>query len=208
MNQQLTVSVVIPAFNEAARIEPILKTLDSIVDEIIVVDDGSTDNTASVAQKYAIVLRNTVNKGYIFSIKKGFQQAKNDIIVTLDADGEHDPTQIPQLVEPLQQNQADLVLGVRNHIPRVSERLLNWLTNLKLQTKDCGTGFKAIRKDLAVKLKLNGKCTCGIFVLEAAANGARIKDVPIQTNQIAKPRHIAWEHIIQICIVLRWLINI
>ena len=131
------ITAVIPAFNEEKRILPVLKQTRDFVDEIIVVDDCSSDNTAMVAQKYAKVLRNKTNKGYIFSIKKGFQQAKNNIIVTLDADGEHNPKDIPRLVEPIIKNQADLVLGVRKNIPRFSERILNRFTNIKVKKMDC-----------------------------------------------------------------------
>lgn len=200
------ISAVIPAFNEEKRIGSVLEETSKYVDEIIVVDDASTDNTSVVAEKYAKVLKNKKNRGYIYSIKKGFRHAKHEIIVTLDADGEHNPADIPRLTKPVIQKQRDLVLGVRKTIPRISERFINKITNLKVKTMDCGTGFRVIRKELATKLELKGACTCGIFVLEAHMFGARIEDVNIKTREINKKRGIALKHIKQLFIILKWLI--
>jgi len=201
------ISAVIPAFNEENRIESVLKKTQGFVDEIIVIDDASTDNTAMVAKGYARVLRNKKNMGYIYCIKKGFKAARNEIIVTLDADGEHDPSDIPRLVKPLVEKQGDLVLGIRENIPRVSERFICWVTNFKVKTKDCGTGFRAIRKNLAVKLSLCGKCTCGIFVLETFYYNARVVDVTIKIRKTNKKRKIAYEHFIQIFYIIRFFFN-
>ena len=159
------------------------------MDEIIVINDCSSDNTADVAKRLgARVLSNEANIGYIESIKRGFKHAQGEIIVTLDADGEHNPEEIPDLVKPLLENKADLVLGKREKIQRISERLLNWLTQFKVKVQDSGTGFKAIKKELALKLNLKGKCICGIFVLEAQSFGAQIAEVPIHINPVEKKR--------------------
>jgi hypothetical protein len=70
-----------------------------------------------------------------------------------------------------------LVLGARPRNARLSERFLNWLTNFRLKTNDPGTGFRALRWDLAPRLELKGRCICGISALEPAALGARITEV-------------------------------
>lgn len=199
-------TAVVPAYNEADRIGAVLEALGPVVDEIIVVDDHSDDGTAEVARNHARVVVNEENRGYIQSIKRGFQEANGDIIVTLDADGEHDPRDVPRLVDPILKGEADLVMGTRDMIPRPSERLINRLTRIRVKTRDCGTGFRALRKDLAVRLRLEGYCTCGIFVLEFDALGGRIVDVPIETRSIEKSRGMAFGHILQTLIVLRWLV--
>ena len=121
-------------------------------------------------------------------IKTGFRNAHADIVVTLDADGEHNPGEIPLLITPLLSGKADLVLGKRKSIPRISERLISFLTRLKTGMSDSGTGFRALKKELALKLSLNGRCICGISVLEAYQLGARITEVPITLDSVEKRR--------------------
>ncbi len=206
-NNTTNITAVLPAHNEAKRIIPLLKTLKDYTNEIIVVDDHSTDDTATKAAPYATVLKNPHKKGYINAIKHGFKHAHHDIIITLDADGEHNPADIPRLIKPITQGNADLVFGVRSNIPRPSERFINTLTNLKVNTTDCGTGYRALSRTLAQQLTLTGRCTCGIFALEAHHNGARITDVPITTQHIDKTRTIACQHLPQLMYVFRWLLK-
>jgi len=201
------ISAVIPARNEAQRIAPVLQQTHRYVDEVIVIDDHSIDATAAVAEDFARVLYNPTRQGYISSLKKGFSEAKHDIIVTLDADGEHDPAYIPQLVHPIEEDMADVVLGVRKNITRPSERIINYLTNYRVTTADCGTGYRAIRRSLAQQLDLAGACTCGVFVLEVHAHGASITDVPVTNRNVDKHRRVAWEHFKQIFFVLKWLLS-
>ena len=111
------------------------------------------------------------------------------------------------MVKPILDDKADLVLGARLEIARFSERIINWLTNRRVKTQDCGTGMRAIRRELAVKMKLPGHCTCGTFVLEAKSLGARIMDVPIELREIDKPRRIAWGHFKQFFYVLKMLVK-
>jgi glycosyltransferase involved in cell wall biosynthesis len=203
----LKATAVIPARNEAQRIGPILQQAHQYVEEIIVVDDNSTDCTVSIAYDFGRVVQNTSHQGYVSCLKKGFKEAEHDIIITLDGDGEHDPSYIPELIKPIEKDQADVVLGVRKNITRPSEKIINYLTNFRVKTADCGTGFRAIRKTLAQKLQLEGACTCGILVLEAHAYGARIADVEVINKRIVKPRRIAWEHLKQLFIVIKWLLT-
>ncbi len=202
------ISAVIPAYNEEKRIADVIKKTRKYVDEVLVIDDGSSDKTALVAKKAgARVLSNKKRGGYTAALKRGFKNAVGDLIITLDADGEHNPEEIPDLIKPLLTNRADLVLGEREKIARISERFLNWLTNFNLQINDTGTGFRAIRKDLAMKLDLKARCTCGVLALEANFYGARIAEVPITVNPSEKKRKIAWHHLIQFFLVLNWLLK-
>jgi glycosyltransferase involved in cell wall biosynthesis len=203
----VTISIIIPAYNESNRISSVIKSAAQYAHEIIVVDDGSTDNTADLARESGAQVINQEHNGYIAAIKKGFQAAKYDIIVTMDADGEHNPEDIPHLTTPVLSGEADLVFGVRLSSPRLSECLINWLASFRLKLSDTCTGFRAITRDLALQLHLNGVCTCGTFALEAVCLSARIKEVPIATAPTDKPRRIAWYHLKQVYYVLYWMIK-
>ncbi len=201
-------SVIIPAYNEAERIDSVVRDALKYADEVLVVDDGSADGTAFVAEDAGARVIRQENAGYIAAIKHGFREAQGDILVTMDADGEHRAKDLPRLVEPILRDEADLVLGARPHITRPSERFLNWLTSFRVQVSDSGTGLRALRRELALKLELNGRCICGISVLEPAALGARIAEVPIELNEIDKSRRIAWFHLPQVWYILKWLIRL
>lgn len=204
----MDVSVVIPAYNEAERIGSVVRDALEQADEVLVVDDGSQDGTAAVAEAAGARVVRQQNAGYIAAIKRGFREARGEVVVTMDADGEHRAGDIPRLVAPILADEADLVLGARREIARPSERFLNWLTNFRMKVSDSGTGFRALRRSLALRLELDGRCICGISVLEPAALGARIAEVPIELETIDKPRRIAWYHIPQTWIVSGWLVGL
>jgi glycosyltransferase involved in cell wall biosynthesis len=199
-------SIIIPAYNEATRIGPVVRSALQYADEVIVVDDGSADETAATARAAGARVIRQENAGYIAAVRRGFREASGDVVVTMDADGEHRAEDIPRLVRPILDGEADLVLGRRPEIARLSERFLNWLTNFRVKVNDSGTGFRALRRELALKLELKGRCICGVSVLEPAALGARIAEVPIELTRVDKPRKIAWFHLLQAWYVVRWLL--
>jgi glycosyltransferase involved in cell wall biosynthesis len=203
----VSVSVVIPAYNEEARVAEVVREALVYADEVIVVDDGSADGTAQAAEAAGAQVVRQANAGYIAAIKRGFREAAGDVVVTMDADGEHRAADIPRLVAPILAGKADLVLGVRPHVARPSERFLNWLASLRVKVSDSGTGFRALRRDLALRLNLRGRCICGISVLEASALGARVAEVPVELARVDKPRRIAWYHVPQAWHVVRWLLR-
>ncbi len=199
------VTAIIPAYNEANRIAHTLNMVQRFVDEVIVVDDASTDSTAEISRKLgAKVLTQTKNKGYIKAIKYGFKEATGDIVVTLDADGEFPAQEIPELIKPIINGDADMVQGHRNFIPRPSERIITWLAQRKANVGDSGTGLRALRTKLAKTLDLKGACICGVFSLEVAAKGGKIVEIPIILQKVEKPRKIAWFHIKQLFYLLPW----
>ena len=202
------ISVVIPAYNEAMSIGNVIANCKAFCDEIIVVDDGSTDDTTEIAKKSgAVVLRNEKNLGVTKATQKGLEAANGDIIVTMDADGQHDPLNKPKLIEPLAEGKAEMALGVRSEIPHRSERIINALTNLSVKCSDAGTGFRAIKADLAKKMKLHGTCLCGTFVLEAHKREARIVEIPVQMKpRISGKRKIRTRHVRQFFYVLKDLV--
>jgi glycosyltransferase involved in cell wall biosynthesis len=200
------VTAVIPAYNEAGRIGKTVQSVSDHVDDIIVIDDASGDDTGKEAEQAgAMVLRQPQNQGYIAAIKRGFQEARGDIVVTIDADGEFPAEIIPDLVQPILAGRAEMVQGKRNLTPRPSERFLTWLASLKGPVGDSGTGFRALRIGLARMLELRGACICGIFSLEVLAKGNRIVEVPVQLKTVDKPRRIAWYHLRQLFYLLPWL---
>ncbi|MCS3857809.1 glycosyltransferase involved in cell wall biosynthesis [Salinibacter ruber] len=203
-----TTAAIIPAYNEAERIEKTVQSVDRHVDTTLVVDDASSDDTGPWARKAgAKVLTQPENKGYIAAIKRGFRAANTDIVVTIDADGEFPPDRIPPLVRPVCEGEADMVQGHRGTIVRPSEQFLTWLAGWGGPVGDSGTGFRALRTDLAQTLDLDGKCICGIFSLEVLGRGGKIQEVPVRLNEIDKPRGIAWYHGKQFFYVVQALVR-
>ncbi|MBU7016900.1 MAG: glycosyltransferase family 2 protein [Theionarchaea archaeon] len=194
-------TVVIPAYNEAERIKEVIAEVRSFADEVLVIDDGSEDDTIEASHKAGAEVLTQKHKGYIHALKYGLQSARGNIIVTIDADGEHDPSNIPGIVAPIQRGEADLVLGSRECIP-VSEQVIKYVVRLRAAVHDHGTGFRAMTKELAQDLPLRGKCTCGTLVLEAVSRGARIIEVPIRIRETKKKKKRRWIHMIQIIYVL------
>ena len=203
-----SISVIIPAYNEETRIAATIESLKPYAAEIIVIDDASSDNTASVAEVAgAIVYKNERNLGHLETIKKGFGLVNNEIIVTFDADGEFPADSIPTLVAPIERGEADMVQANRDFYPRPSEKLLNWMANLAGPVGDTGTGLRAIKKSLAERLELKGNCICGIFGLEVLYHGGRIAEVPVGLLEIDKSRRIVWHHFSQFFHILKWIIK-
>ena len=107
------VAVLLPAYNEEVSIASMIILSSKYADEVIVIDDGSTDRTSEVSKRAgATVLRHKTNQGKGAALKTGFKYAeKYDVIVTLDADGQHNPSEIPNLVKPIEEGKADIVNG-------------------------------------------------------------------------------------------------
>lgn len=199
----------IPAHNEGERVGDVVRELNEYVDRIIVVDDSSSDDTAEAAREAgAEVVTHEENRGYLEALKTGFRKIDDeDVVVTLDADGEMDPSYIPHLLGPIERGEADLVLGRRGEVPRISERFLSSLAGLSVDVSDTGSGFRALRGELAKGLELRGVCPCGTFVIEAHRLGAEIVEVPVEMRAIQKRRGIAWKHLLQFLYLLGALIN-
>ena len=108
---------IIPAYNESQNIEEIIVETSKYVNSVIVVDDGSNDKTSIIVnQTDAKLIRNKYNMGKGEALKKGFLECYKynaDIIVTLDGDGQHSPSDIPSLIEPIATGKADIVIGSR-----------------------------------------------------------------------------------------------
>ena len=157
------VVVGIPAFNEEKSIARVILRSQNYADKVVVCDDGSTDLTPKIAQRLdAIVVRHESNQGYGSAIQSLFKCAKDlnaDILVTLDGDGQHDPEEIPQVIKPIIEGDADIVVGSRltdgrssTLMPwyrRAGVRFLTKLTNGQAANggvRDSQSGFRAYNR--------------------------------------------------------------
>lgn len=151
------ISIVLPAKNEAAALQGVLPRLREARpdDEIIVVDDGSSDETAAIAAAAgARVLSSPYSMGNGAAIKRGARAARGEVIVFMDADGQHDPALIERLLERLDQG-YDMVVGARDWSGQagvgrgLANALYNWLASWVTEhpIADLTSGFRAVRAD-------------------------------------------------------------
>lgn len=206
----MKLSIIIPAFNEENTLVPVLKklkdmNLHGINKEIIVIDDGSTDNTYSNLIKAhidnVIVIKHSTNKGKGAAVRTGLEKASGEFILIQDADLEYDPSHIEKLLEPIKKQNTEVVYGTRlNRMPNLKrdERNLLFLTHflgnrlLSLLTSilygqwltDMETGYKLFSKTSIDGMKLYSKSFN--FEPEITAKflkrGYKIIEVPIKTN--------------------------
>jgi glycosyltransferase involved in cell wall biosynthesis len=204
------VSFLIPAYNEEATIGEVLDRIAQLDLEVqvIVVDDGSTDGTAAIAQaKGAMVIRQP-NRGKGAAIRAAIPHVDGDIAVIQDADMEYDPLEVPALIDPIVRGAADVVFGSRLSGGRpqraylfwhlVGNRFLSLLTNVLYNTtlSDMETGYKAFRSDVLRSLDLREDD----FAIEPEITGTvckrdlRVYELPISYygRTYAEGKKITW----------------
>lgn len=171
MNESLDLSLVVPVYNERDNIEPLLDEIDRGLAgqgwryEVLMVDDGSTDDSVAVLDRLRAghpelrVIRFAANAGQTAAMDAGFRRARGAIVVTLDADLQNDPADIPRLVR--QMDGWDAIVGVRvvrrdSLVRRASSRIANYVRNrLSDETiADTGCSLKAYRREALLRLKL------------------------------------------------------
>lgn len=169
----MRVSFLIPAFNEAATLEELLDRVDALEldKQLIIVDDGSTDATLEIAQRWAsersgALVLTQPNRGKGAAVRAAIPHIDGDIAVIQDADLEYDPVDVPALIEPIQRGAADVVFGSRLAGGRpqraylfwhlMGNRFLSLLTNILFNTtlSDMETGYKAFRSEVLKSLDL------------------------------------------------------
>jgi len=187
----------IPAYNEEKNIAKIIVDSKKIADQILVCDDGSTDSTAAIAESLgAIVVKHPKNLGYGSAIHSIFLKAKEidtDILVTIDADGQHRSEDIAKVIEPIKKGDADLIIGSRfldrsaEKIPeyrKLGIKIITKVTNSSLKNKitDSQSGFRAYSKKVISKLNVSdmGMGISTEILIKSSSLGFRIGEVPIK----------------------------
>jgi len=185
----------IPCHDEGLAIGSVVLKVRKYVDEVLVVDDGSTDDTVEVSEEAgAAVVSHGVNKGYGAAIQSCFNYAKEndfDVMVILDGDGQHDPSYIPDFINTLKTNKADIVIGSRfltkNKIkPKwriVGMKVLNLFTRLvgNIKTTDSQSGYRAYSRIAIEKIKItNPDMGAGSEILTQVKNyNLKLVEIPI-----------------------------
>ncbi|MDB9822154.1 glycosyltransferase family 2 protein [Deltaproteobacteria bacterium] len=192
------ISVIIPARNESETIGEVISKIRELYPdfEVIVVDDGSGDNTAEVAAKAgAVVFKHPYNIGNGAAVKSGIRIASGEMFLFMDGDGQHRPEDIGGMIEYFPE--YDMVVGARSRDNQVSffrgvgNRLLNWLASyvVEFRVKDLTSGFRAIKADVARNLLYllpNTYSYPTTITLAVLRSGRGLKYVPINVNSRRK----------------------
>ena len=200
--------VCIPAYNEAASIRDVISKAKRYANEIIVYDDGSTDNTYEIAKTSGAtaVIRAQYNRGYGAAIRALFQASRDknaDIMITLDSDGQHDADQIPDIIEPIVKKECDMVIGSRFLTNRDSQRVPRYRSmGIKTITRftqyasyegitDAQSGFRAYNRNALSKINLfeEGMSVSTEILLRAKEKNLIVKEVPVTISYDIKNKN-------------------
>ncbi len=189
------ISVIIPAYNESGAIGDVIKKIKTLYpdSEVIVINDGSTDDTVSVAKGAgAIVYSHPYNIGNGAAVKSGIRIASGEIFVFMDGDGQHDPEDIGKMLEYVPE--YDMVVGARSKGNQVSlfrglgNRILNYLASYvaKFRVQDLTSGFRAVKAEIAHNLLYllpNTYSYPTTITLGVLRSGRSLKYIPIDINK-------------------------
>ena len=192
--------VVLPAYNEATRIRPVIVDIASKGYNMVIVNDGSSDNTLEVIKQ---VKKEFPNKIHIFSLminrgvgiatQTGFEAVLRfnpKYVVSMDSDGQHSADDLDKIIKPLVMGEAEAVIGVRpfEDMPKTrsfANSVMNFLTKIfyRVDVSDSQTGFRAITVDALDKISINatGYLISSEFIREVNDNNIPFAEVPIQT---------------------------
>lgn len=187
---------VIPAYNEEKNIFQAVSRVKPLVDEVIVVDDCSKDNTSQEAKKAgATVLRHPINRGQGAALETGNRYALEqgaEIIIHFDADNQFVAEEIPEVIAPLKKKEADIVFGSRfmgkeSNLPKFKKRVIMPLARMtnfilfNIKTSDPQNGFRAMNRESAqaIRIENDGMAHCSEILAKAFQNKLKIKEVPI-----------------------------
>lgn len=190
------ITVILPAYNEEVSIGSVVLLTRFYADKVIVVDDGSSDRTAEIARKAgAEVIIHEVNTGKGGALKTGFEAAAGmgaDVVVTMDSDGQHNPSEILKLVAPIIEGDAEMVNGSRylngldKNTPayrRIGQTVLDGFTNKNsgLKITDSQSGFRAFAASTIdiFRFNANGMAIESEMLADAGKAGLRITEVDI-----------------------------
>ncbi len=208
---------IIPAYDAAGTVAPVVAATALIVPEVLVVDDGSRDRTAEVARGAgARVLRLAVHRGKGAALRAGFAAAiaaGSSAVITLDADGQHEPSEIPRLIALWQETGASLVIGSRAHLEsgmtrtrrfgnRFARRALTFFSGVEVP--DAQSGFRLYDAALLRAVSLRGSRyeLESEVIVRAARAGMRVASTPIRLAQVdglATSHYRPWRDTARIC---------
>jgi len=201
----------IPCYNEADTLDIALGALPRQVEgfdqvEWLIVDDGSTDDTVKVAHENGVdhVVRFTTNRGLARGFMAGLDACIKlgaDVIVNTDADNQYDADDIPKLVAPILNKEADIVVGARpiediehfSFTKKILQRLGSWVVRLASKTNipDSPSGFRALSRDAAMRMNVFNEYTYTLeTIIEAGQKGVAITSVPIRVNPDLRPSRL------------------
>ena len=191
----MKITIGLPAYNEEKNIASVITKLKKITDSIIVCDDGSSDMTSEISKNLgAIVISHKKNMGYGAALRTIFQKSvelDSDILVTFDADGQHRIEDINKILQPLENNEADVVIGSRfldneSKIPnyrKIGIKVITKVTNASLKKKltDSQSGFRAYNKQALTQISPSemGMGISTEILIKASSKGLRIAEIPI-----------------------------
>lgn len=194
---QIKIIAAIPAYNESKYIAAIIKNTQKYVHRVIVIDDGSQDGTDKIARATgATVVKHMHNQGKGAAINHAFRIAREiqpEAMVLLDGDGQHDPEEIPSLLEPILGGQIDMVVGSRflqnNRIPKyrmLGQTILTLATNIGsgIKITDTQSGFRSFSQKAINKMSFreNGFAVESEMQFKARRYDLKVSEVPIGTN--------------------------
>jgi glycosyltransferase involved in cell wall biosynthesis len=210
MRQPPEIIAAIPCYNEELFIGSVVLKTRVYVDQVIVIDDGSSDKTAMVAEKAgAIVVSHGSNKGKGAAVSSAFEYAKKvgcKALVLLDGDGQHDPSYIPSLVKPVLEDKADMVVGsryleIKSHIPRVrkwGQHVLTFFTNLgsRVRLTDSQSGLRAFSVKAMQAFSFVEEGLSVESEMQFLANDAslRVTEIPISIGYYGKAKRSPLAH--------------
>ena len=202
--KKLTLTVVIPCYNEVDNIEKVLENVQAVqlADEIIIVDDGSTDGSRDILKqieaaghKNVKVVYHSHNQGKGAALVTGFKAATSDVILIQDADFEYDPREYPLLLKPIEEGRSPVVYGSRflggprkamNFWNMVANKILTLSTNILYNSilSDMETCYKVFRREVVdgMKIRARGFEFEPEFTAKVLKKGIRIYEVPISYN--------------------------
>ena len=194
-SERLKIIAAIPCFNTEHYIAEVVTNAKKYVDQVVVINDGSSDRTSQAAQDAgAIVINHEVNRGYGEAINSCFKSARlenADVLVIIDGDGQHDSDEIPRLLAPILNQEADIVIGSRfisheHNMPGyrkfgIKVITLLWNIGSRIKVTDSQSGFRAYTKNALQKLFISDKgMSASIETLEQARRAnLKIREVPI-----------------------------
>lgn len=197
MYKDKVISIIIPCYNEEKAIRDVLGQIPSFIDEVLVIDNNSSDRTAVTARECGAVVISENKKGYGYACRRGMAAARGDIIATIDGDGTYAFTEIKKMIDELIDNNLDFISGDRlTFIEKQSMKMLNYIGNLFLsffvrviffcRLTDSQSGAWVFRKKILKDLNLvsNGMSLSEEIKLEAAKSPfIKFKEIPIEYKQ-------------------------